>query len=624
MKRFFLIIVFFILIIFNSNASNQKELIKSIPWNFQPHCYKYYKKINLNWVSNNTNNLLKIKSNKSNIVFTQSWYILPSNIIESKKWHHNYSLNILNNILKKNNIIDLNDKWINNQVLSWTWELNNTWSINEELEKKKKVISYVNNIYNNLKDDDEKTSFNFLLKSENNSLIIELENKLKVQEFNFNFKYFSEYYFTSYSISDNWIDYKKINRNDINNYSFKYLKIDLISSEKKPIEETLIIYELSFNKNISNYIIKYLNNYNDIESYSNYSCNEGWSIDNNYNLLNNINYENLKGINIELLKNPKYTQEWSPNWYIIYSEKDIDNDWVSDSLDNCKTIYNPKQIDTNKNWIWDSCQDDDNDNILWYLDNCPNNKNPDQADNNNNKVWDVCETDIDKDWIIDYIDNCININNPDQLDSDKDNIWDKCDNCNFYNPWQIDKNSNNIWDICENIKNELLKIDSDLDWILNYNDNCELTKNPDQLDSDKDNVWDKCDNCLNIKNRKQIDLNKNNIWDMCEDSDWDSIIWYKDNCINIWNINQDDNDNNWVWDFCEDKDYDNIPFINDNCPYDFNPNQEDIDNDLTWDICDNLNAKYIKSNKWILLWVFMIIWIFLWYQIWIIYKKFRK
>lgn len=89
---------------------------------------------------------------------------------------------------------------------------------------------------------------------------------------------------------------------------------------------------------------------------------------------------------------------------------DYDCDWVKNSDDNCPNHYNPKQIDTD----WD-------------------------------KVWDVCDEDIDWDWVKNPIgivderwsvniwlrapttDNCIFIINAAQSDSNNNYLWDSCD-----------------------------------------------------------------------------------------------------------------------------------------------------------------------------------------------------
>lgn len=59
-------------------------------------------------------------------------------------------------------------------------------------------------------------------------------------------------------------------------------------------------------------------------------------------------------------------------------------------------------------------------------------------------------------------------------------------------------------------------MDSDNDWLINFDDNCFDVSNISQEDTDKDWVWDVCDNCVNIKNPDQKDSNWDGIWDACE------------------------------------------------------------------------------------------------------------
>jgi hypothetical protein len=87
---------------------------------------------------------------------------------------------------------------------------------------------------------------------------------------------------------------------------------------------------------------------------------------------------------------------------------------------------NPKQEDTNKNGVWDICEDSDADGIDGLQDNCINIANPDQNDSDNDGIGNVCEDD-DNDEILFINDNCPYVFNPDQKDTDSDGVWDTCD-----------------------------------------------------------------------------------------------------------------------------------------------------------------------------------------------------
>jgi hypothetical protein len=76
--------------------------------------------------------------------------------------------------------------------------------------------------------------------------------------------------------------------------------------------------------------------------------------------------------------------------------------------------------------------DSDGDGVNDNDDNCPSVANADQADSDNDGVGDACansNTDHDQDGVSDSMDNCLAEANPDQKDSDNDGEGDACDVC---------------------------------------------------------------------------------------------------------------------------------------------------------------------------------------------------
>jgi len=113
---------------------------------------------------------------------------------------------------------------------------------------------------------------------------------------------------------------------------------------------------------------------------------------------------------------------------------DFDRDTVPNTLDNCPTMENTDQADTNPaDGVGDACEilsngqpvDPDLDGVPTFnpgtlaLDNCPALPNPSQLDNNNDGVGNTCIIDA-------ALDNCVATINLDQADADGDGVGNAC------------------------------------------------------------------------------------------------------------------------------------------------------------------------------------------------------
>jgi surface antigen len=189
----------------------------------------------------------------------------------------------------------------------------------------------------------------------------------------------------------------------------------------------------------------------------------------------------------------------NPARVIAYYDPDDDDDGIPDTKDNCPTVKNATQKNTDGDTKGDACDtDDDNDGILDTADNCDLVKNVDQKDTDGDKIGDACDTDDDGDGIIDSKDNCRTVKNADQKDTDGDDVGDACDpdrdgdtianatdNCpDIANGEQYDFDKDGKGDDCDD--------DVDGDGVPNATDNCDKP-NADQKDSDGDGIGDVCD-----------------------------------------------------------------------------------------------------------------------------------
>ncbi len=193
---------------------------------------------------------------------------------------------------------------------------------------------------------------------------------------------------------------------------------------------------------------------------------------------------------------------------LVCSGHELPNEFYEAASDNCPSIPNADQLDTDKDLSGDACDlDDDNDSVEDLVDNCPLVKNKNQVDFDADLVGDVCDNDQDNDGVLNGGDT--NPLNP-FICQDADS--DSCDDCSigddgigsnpdfFPNNDGRDTDSNGICDITDT--------DDDNDSILDVDDNCPLVVNPDQLDSNNDGVGDACKGseglCFPVKSQNGV------------------------------------------------------------------------------------------------------------------------
>ncbi len=242
------------------------------------------------------------------------------------------------------------------------------------------------------------------------------------------------------------------------------------------------------------------------------------------------------------------------------------------SLDNCASVANADQLNTDGDSYGNVCDsDDDNDGVVDTSDVFPLDPT-ESADSDGDGIGDNADVDSDNDTVADDVDNCPAVSNVDQADMDGDHVGDVCD---------PDKDGDGVANATDKFpSNPNESADADNDGI---GDNADA-------DDDSDGVADANDNCPLIANTGQQNADGDAQGDVCDtDDDNDGVLDASDKFPLIFAASSDsDNDGypgSWTAG-CDAACQSSSGLVLDNCPTTSNANQLNTDGDTQGDACD--------------------------------------